>query len=97
MPENFSQHNIDLLQYIIVPEAQHTKSVFTQDFGALRIIHGMISMLATVDFNYQRSFQTGKVHDIPADWKLPAELKVEQPPATQMLSQESFRISGGAT
>jgi hypothetical protein len=74
---NLLEYRVRPQQYIVVPE---TKYFVTIDFELARsrgVVICLREMLATVELDYQPSFDASKVGDVPGDWILSAKFVTE--------------------
>ena len=89
---NRIQHRLPLAQNLTVPEPQHTVPLRHKPSIA-RLIVQRIRVLRSIRFDNQPMFDAEKIHDIRADWHLPAELHILKPLVTQQLPKLPLRLS----
>ena len=70
---NSLDHAVRILQNVVIPEPQHTKSLRCEPACTLCICSDPVSVLAAVDFNHQPSFIAEKVDDKSSDRSLAPE------------------------
>ena len=76
MPDRF--HNgVRLLQYLVVPEAQHMKARCVEEVRSDRVLIRHLDVLSTIDFNNQSPLKTNKIQNRSFEGMLPAKLHAE--------------------
>jgi hypothetical protein len=86
------QYSIDILQHIIIPESNHSESIFLEATCPRRILFDLVGMLATIDLDDESMLETAEIGDVIADEMLTAELGTVQSFAAQMLPEQAFRV-----
>src|SRR5262249_2419695 len=87
-------HAFDVLQYIMVPEPQHTIVVCLKIVGPQCVgchVFGLI-VLSAVDLNDKTSFMTGKVYKVRTNCCLSAKVSVLDRDAPQVPAQLSLGV-----
>jgi hypothetical protein len=69
-------HAVDVLQHIIVPEAQDAIALRSKIDGSLCISGNVLRLivLRSIDFDDEASFVAGEVSEVRTDGGLPAEV-----------------------
>jgi hypothetical protein len=73
--KNFCKHRIELLQDLVVPEAQDAVAARIQQFGARIVKFSHRRMLPAVNLDDELFLQTNKIHDIRRNRILAPELE----------------------
>jgi hypothetical protein len=89
---NHFQNPIDVVQYVVVPEADHVESQGFQKGRPFCIVMDMRCVLPAVDFDDTFLLETDKVHYVQAENVLAAELESGTVAVSQMPPQFSFRV-----
>jgi hypothetical protein len=76
--------SLGMLQYIVIPIANHSISIPFQHRRSLRIIARLLRMLATIDLDRQLRLGAQKIDDVAVNRHLPSEA-------------EAFDLSGAQT
>jgi hypothetical protein len=71
------KHVICSHQHIVVPKAKYLVAIDCKLAGSRGVVIRLREMLATVEFDYQASFDASKVGDVPCDWILAAKFVTE--------------------
>ena len=71
------EHAARILKHVIVPEAEDEEA-FAAQVSVAMLVGETFRMLAAVGLDDQRSFETGKIHDVRRDDVLALELKRRQ-------------------
>lgn len=66
------EHAVEILNYLIIPEAQDPISLSLDKVSARAIIFAGFGMLPAVQFNHQPLGKAGEVHEVWANWHLGA-------------------------
>ena len=80
-------------QHVIVPEAQHPKTARPEKHISTHVVVGLLSMLAPVQLDDDRSLKTREVADIWSDRVLSAEFEPCQLASAQTLPQHALCVS----
>ena len=85
---------IEILQHVIIPEAQHRPSIGFQPCRSGGVITDglVVRMLAAIQLNNQPFIRTGKVNDIASDGNLSSEAKAFQPMGTHRIPELQLRF-----
>jgi hypothetical protein len=70
---NHRPHTVEILQDIVVPESDHSKSLALQISGSARVVFWRV--LTSVDLDDEAFLRTKKIDDLAVDFDLLAELK----------------------
>ncbi len=73
---NLLQHTFDIRHYFLVPESQHTISMFSQQASSPLILLRLLSVLGAVELDGKMCRGTGEVGDKFADRELTSKLNV---------------------
>jgi hypothetical protein len=76
---DFGNHAFDVGQNVVIPEAQHTVPVFSENRGSLRISCRVGGVLSTIDFDHEFQLVAGKVGNVGANAHLTSEVRIRQP------------------
>lgn len=88
---DYRQNAVEILENLVVPEADHAVAVGFDDAGAVRV-GGAFGMLPSVQFNREAQASAREVGDEVADWKLPGELRALEPARAQVQPQALFSV-----
>jgi len=66
------QHALDIFHHIPIPEPDYPIAVSLDLAASIVIIVGNNHVLSAVELDYQLRGRTGEIHDVSADWVLPA-------------------------
>ncbi len=73
LPADHLQHTPDIFHYIPIPKSDHPIAS-PGDFPAAALVcAGPKRVLPAVELDYELRGRTGKIHDVSADWVLPAK------------------------
>jgi len=81
---------VDVVQDVVVPEAQDTIALRFQEFGSPVVLLGLCKMLAAVQFDNQLCLRRAEVDNISADGVLSAELDAIESLEAQVGPQPGF-------
>jgi hypothetical protein len=76
------ENAVEVLQYIIVPEAKNKITHRFESFGS-SIIASILVMVPAIDFNDEVSFLTTEIDDEVTERHLPPELQTSKAAVTQ--------------
>jgi hypothetical protein len=65
---------LEIAQYIIIPESDHSESVCFQPARPRRIFLDFLGMLGTIDLDYQSMSKATEIDNVVTDWMLAAKL-----------------------
>jgi hypothetical protein len=88
------QHCLSLLEDLIIPEAQYTKTLGRQIAIAILVVTDAFLVLAPIKLDYELGFETSKICDERRNRHLPPKPVAAYLFATQMLPEVSLRIRG---
>ena len=97
-PPGFTANSIALLnrfglqQDLVVPEPHHSKSFSCQPSRTLSIILSLAHVLAPIQLNNQPPLKRHKVHDVPSQEGLPAELPTGKQAVTEQSPQDTLGV-----
>jgi hypothetical protein len=61
--QNFFEYTIEILQYLVVPEAQNQIATAFQIFSPALILCVLISVLPTIEFDHELCIRTAEIDD----------------------------------
>ena len=73
--KNGFERSLRLRKNIIVPEAQDAKPVRSEEAATSKVVVRLLDMLASVQLDNDRGFDTSKVANVGTDGMLPAKLE----------------------
>jgi hypothetical protein len=71
--QNNIQHRLGFLEYLVIPESEHSKSLRFDSMVATFIVAMAFLVLPAIQLDYEPRFETREVGDIAADGHLAAE------------------------
>ena len=74
-----------VLQHVVIPKADHAKSMSAHGRGPDAVMIDGLSMLPAVNFNDETTLKAAEVGDVAGYRILPAKLESGQSPVSQML------------
>ena len=94
--DNGSHHCFGLLQYLVVPEAQHTIALRGEKRGPRRICAFTAQVLTAIDLNNDALIMASKVHKIGTNGRLSTKMKFFPKQCTQVPPKLPLGIGHGA-
>src|SRR6185312_6978178 len=91
---NGFQNTVDILDDVVVPEAQHAKACLLEKLGAPRVLLRSRRMLAAIQFNNEPLLVTDKVGGKSEDRLLAAELRFLELAVAQPAPEQLLHIGG---
>ncbi len=89
---DYSFDCFNLTEHFVIPETQHSKSIFLNFRSSLRIASRILRMLTTVNLDHQPRFKTNKIHNKTGKRVLAAKLIITQLFHPEMAPQKSLGI-----
>jgi hypothetical protein len=90
--QNFFEHAIEILQYLIVPEAQNEIATGFQIFSPAQILCKLISVLPTIKLDYELGIRTTEVDNETVQRHLPPKFPSVQSPIAEPEPKDAFGI-----
>ena len=97
--KNSRAYSFRILDRLIVPKAQHAKSLAFEDTCSCLVSIDMVwhRMLAAIDFNHQPMREAHEVQDVPAKGLLAAKFVAGQLTRTKQTPHNPFSVGHVAT
>ena len=92
LTQYFLQHDISLLQHVIIPEADYPKAFRFKIRCSLGIGSGPFEMLPPIQFHYQLLFNADEVNDKGRNRMLSPELEPTEMAVFQLQPESQFRV-----
>jgi hypothetical protein len=92
--QDLVEDRIGLAQYVVVPEADHSKSGMLQPSGPRGVVARAVEMLPAVEFDHQPRTESDEIDDPRTNRLLPAELDARQPASAKVEPQSPLGIGG---
>lgn len=84
-------HNaVDVRDYVMIPEANDSKSKFFEFRGSLFVSDNLLGVLPAIQLNDQSRFERGKIGNVSADCDLSSEFISIEPASAQMFPKQFF-------
>jgi hypothetical protein len=87
-----SQNLLNILKYLIVPEAENSIASRLQERRANFILLRKFGVLAAIEFDDEASFDRAEVGEVGSNRVLTPEFHLAHPAASQMAPQNSFGV-----
>ena len=91
---DFFQHCLSFPEYLIIPEAQYTKTLGLHLAISILVVTDAFLMLSPIEFNGKLRLQACEVGDESGNRHLPPEPVARELSAPKMLPEVSLRICG---
>ena len=95
--KNGFAHALDIIQHVVVPEADDVIPAFFQRGRPLAVRLSSFAMLATIDLNDQFSFERNEVDDISGERNLSFEFDAIKPACAKSGPQKLFGLGRSLT
>jgi hypothetical protein len=79
------QDRIDVIQHIMIPEANNLVAMKLQDVGPIVILLETLRVLSSINFGHQLGIEAAKVRNEAPNRNLSAELHPRESPASEVL------------
>jgi hypothetical protein len=87
------EYDIGPSQHVVVPEAQHPKAARSEKHVSTDIVVGLLGMLAAVQLDDEKSFETREIADVRAHRVLPTKFEACQLTSAHTLPKHALRTS----
>ena len=88
----FLEHNIRLLQRIIIPEPDYPKALRLETSCSPGIAINLFGVLPAIQFHYQLLFEADEINDVRRNRMLAPELESTEIAVFQMQPKPQFRV-----
>src|SRR6185437_3253678 len=85
-------HRVPLLEYLVVPNAKHSKSLTFQPSCRLLILRNSIGVLAAVEFEHYLGLVAEEINHVYTNLSLSAKLEAAKLPVLQLGPYKPFGI-----
>ena len=92
LPQYFLQHNVDLLQRIIIPKSDYPKAFRFKKSGSLGIAGALLDMLPAIQLHYQLLFKADEIDNVRRNRVLSSKLEAVKVAVFQLQPKPQLRV-----